>query len=226
MCRAIKCLSISTLLLVWPIAAPGTPSRFTWHREQLIGENADFYFCSVIEHANPGSHYEYIERLSVLKARKSDLQTVEEILVREVHYRDTSAFAQGRWIGVEAIHKPFDLAAYLTDNKVFMAFSRGSGTSLVIDSAGVFLQNQGARARVLSRQELLAQIPELGNNPLVLEEVSVADTPGAITPDLSYYIVQSNHAGYEEDWREDLLVIASNRIKATADEIRQIISPR
>lgn len=224
--RAIECLSILTLLLVWPIAAPGTPSRFTWHREQLIGENADFYFYSVVEHANPGSHYEYMERLNVLKARKSDLQTVEEILVREVHHRDTSAYAQGIWIGFETIHKPFDLAAYLTDNKVFMAFSRGSGTSLVIDTAGVFLQIQGTRARVLSRQELLAQIPELGNNPLVLEEVGVAHTPGAITPDLSYYIVQSNHAGYEEDWREDLLVITSNQVTAAADEIRRIISPR
>jgi hypothetical protein len=167
-----------------------------------------------------------VERLKICKGRKSDLRIIEEIPVRETQYRDTTALGQGRWVSVEAIHKPFDLTAYLSDNKVSMAFSQGSGTSLVVDTAGVFFQIQSTRARVLTRQELLSRVPQLGSNPRILEELGVAATPGAITPGVSYFIVQSNHAGYEEDWREDLLVIASERVKAAADEVWRIISPK
>lgn len=208
-----------------------TPEKRSWHREKLLGANEKEFYYLRTERDNPGSYYEYTDRFKICRAPRENPAVVEEILIREVHYIDTSAL--GHWVAEEKNHRDFDLTSYLLENHVVMPLPTLRPPSLDIDTAGVFLHDANVRALVLSRNEFLSQMPEIAEQERLsattgmqrVTEVEVVDIQSWSTPACYYCTVYSEMITSADRWYESLLIIPAARVKAAAEIIGRARGP-
>jgi hypothetical protein len=231
--RRIELVIAAVFGILLPAAqSHATPETQSWHRERLLGANEKEFFFLKIERDNPGSYYEYTDRVKICRAPHANPAAVEEVLIREIRYVDSSA--TGRWIGKELSHKSFDLTSFLLENHIQMAFQAFGRPTLVVDSAGVFVQEGTFRAQVLSRSEFLSQMPEIAHQERFgaktdlqrTTAVEVVELRNRDMPELYYYTVYSEIISGGDCWFEDLLVIPAEKVKTATEIVGRARSPR
>ena len=109
-----------------------------------------------------------------------------------------------------------DLASILRTRDFHLAFAEDWGENVAIDSTGMFAFMDSQRSVVLSRAELLAQIPDLGEEPRV---TGVAK--GGTSPSAYYYSVRSGPCSCPDvDWREDIVLVTEDRVQEALAKLR------
>jgi hypothetical protein len=79
-------LLICFVSLLFSLPAWATPEESVWRRMTLLGINNQHYFAYVVERKNPGSYYDYTDRVLVEKYHIKTNRLTETLLVRETAY--------------------------------------------------------------------------------------------------------------------------------------------
>ena len=189
-------------------AALATPDAATWRRQTLLGENADYFFRYVAISENPASYYYYRRTLRLEKVRKSDFKVVEQFPLRDVSY--SQDLDSQVWTEKSVTLPPFDLSAYLRVNAVHLAFADDLIRTFAVDSSGVSEVFEDGRVELAGREDLMRQIPELGEDPRVagIEDTDFQPAKGGKA--YFYLRIWSNDAAGDMDWSEDLLLVNQN----------------
>lgn len=205
--NAVRAMNILIGLVVILIAtiAGATPEAATWRRQTLVGENAEYYFRYVAISENPDSYYDYRRKLRLEKVRKVDLRVVEQVPLRDVTYGQDPK--TDLWSEHSETLPPFDLSGYLRINAVHIAFADDLIRTFAIDSSGVWEQFEDGRVRLADKQDLLRQIPNLGEEPRVAGIENTDFQPARGGKGYLYLRIWSNSASGDDDWSEDLLLV-------------------
>jgi hypothetical protein len=201
----VKLLRVTLVLAVIAVEAMATPEAATWRRQALVGENAEFFFRLVTVSENPAEYYSHRRTLRLEKVRKSDLQVVEQVPLRDVIY--TQDAVTSKWTEHSTKPAPFDLGGYMVRNAVHLPFSDDLIRTFAIDSSGVWEVFEDGRTQIAGPADLRRQIPSLGDDPRVvgIERTDYEAEKGGKT--FVYLRIWSNTAASDDDWSEDLLLV-------------------
>lgn len=205
--EAMRATDIITGFLVIAVTttAGATPNAATWRRQTLIGENAGYFFRFVAVSENPASYYRYRRTLRLEKVRKVDVRVVEQIPLRDATYSQN--LETDLWSELSETLPPFDLSEYLRINAVHIAFADDLIRAFAIDSSGVWEEFEDGRVRLADRQDLLGQIPNLGEEPRVVGIENTDFQPVQGGKGYVYLHIWSNSASSDADWSEDVLLV-------------------
>lgn len=204
----MRAVSVLLGLAIFASTALATPDAATWRRQTLVGENAEYFFRYVAVSENPASYYSYRRTLRLEKVRKSDSKVVEEFPLRDVSYSQNPDSEV--WTEKSKTLPPFDLSAYLRINTVHLAFAGDLIRTFVVDSAGVWAVYEDGRVELAGRQDLMRQIPKLGEDPRVAGIEKTDYEPAKGDKGYLYLRIWSNDAAGDMDWSEDLLLVNRN----------------
>lgn len=192
-------------LVLLPSTAVATPDSATWHRQVLIGENAECFFRCVTISDYPGSYYSHRRTLRLEKVRKSDLRILEQVPLRDVSYSEDPITGAKRERS-ETL-PAFDLAGYLTRSAVHLPFAEDLIRTFSVDTSGVWEVFEDGRVELAGHVDLMMQIPHLGEEPRVVGIEKTDYEPGAGEKAFFYLRIWSNSASDDDDWSEDLLLV-------------------
>jgi hypothetical protein len=210
MLTAIRWAAV-VLVLLTPAWAIATPETETWRRASLIGENSEHYFRWMLT-VQPVSSDTFTESLRFQKINKRDLAQVEDVLVREVVWKQAPNRVD--WIASREARPPFDVGARLSQDSVRLAFADDAAPALAVDDSGAWLLREGERERVLDRAELDRQIPELAETPRVAGARSTWHLVRPSGEPLLYYYSVLSGPDVDSRESEDLLLVPESAIRA------------
>ena len=204
----VTSISIGLALIAIVTTARATPEAATWRRQTLAGENAEYFFRYVTISENPDSYYSYRRTLRLEKVRKSDLRVVEQLPLRDVAYSQN--LDTDLWTEKSETMPPFDLGGYLRTNAVHLPFADDLIRTFAVDSAGVWEVFEDGRVELAGRQDLVRQIPDLGEEPRVVGIEGTDFQPVSGGKAYFYLRIWSNSASSDDNWSEDLLLVNKN----------------
>lgn len=190
----------STVTAVW-----ATPDSATWHRQSLLGENADYFFRYVTISEYPASYYSHRRTLRLEKVRKSDLGIIEQIPLLDMSYAEDPM--TGALTERSATLPTFNLSGYLARNAVHLPFADDLGRTFAIDSSGISEVFEDGRVIIAGSADLARQIPHLGEEPRVAGIEKTDYEPATGAKGFFYLRVWSNSASGDDDWSEDLVLV-------------------
>jgi hypothetical protein len=207
----VRLFLLTVVLTLAAVDSMATPNAATWRRQSLVGENAEYFFRFVTVSENPAEYYSYRRTLQLEKVRKTDLEVVEQVPLRDAIY--TQDATTGVWTEHSKALAPFDLAGYLTRNAVHLPFSDDLVRTFSVDSAGVWEVFEDGRVQLAGRSDLQRQIPKLGEDPHVAGIERTDYQPGKGGKATVYLRICSNSAADDDDWSEDLLLVNALALK-------------
>ena len=137
--------------------AQATPGKATWTRVIFVGANATHYCTYLIVRDQPGSYYEYTDRVYLCQYALKDNGLVDKQLVRETVYRDTTT--NGDWRKQDKLPDPVNAERYLIENKMYFLFPSDDLDDYKpsINWRGIFL-TKDRKARLLLSGESITQM--------------------------------------------------------------------
>jgi len=91
----MKRILFALILLSLSTVAQATPGKTAWTQVIFIGANETHYCTYLIVRDQPGSYYTYTDRVYLCRYDLKDNVLVDQQLVRETVYRDTTT--NGDW---------------------------------------------------------------------------------------------------------------------------------
>lgn len=158
---------IILFLLVSSITVYSTPERANWRRIIFIGHNETFYYYYQLERIQPGSYYNYTEKLYLIKQFIETDSIVEIINLRETIFQsdpmDTSSSIQ--YAKTEKIINPINSEKYLISENVnyqfhSMKYNYGKAEKLILNENGLFYKKKTTPFLIISNHIFEEKINE------------------------------------------------------------------
>lgn len=172
----IPCLlAIAIVVLARPENASATPDAYAKIRVIPLGANVDSYFYLRVVEYNGGTHYRFDQSLTLFRCDITTLKTKDKITIRESRFVDTTT--NHDWEVRESKATTFNLAGYLREHKVVMAFPDLYAPHFEIaDRQLVQIHEDGTRNKLLlgKRNTGILSIPEQTAVPRLPDELQRA----------------------------------------------------
>lgn len=198
------------IVLLLPSLSSATPGAASWRREVLLGANDDFYFVWVAKWSQPGSHYTSRESVTVHTARFDNNVAVDSVLVLAAHH--TFIQSQGPWEASYSELPQFDLAQFLSENRIRPAFTSEWPKDVAIEDGALVVRGEFGSKVVLTRSEIGELVPSIGRDPHIVQcqRVRRMNRSG---PLVLFFTIRFNTSHDDDDWTEVLIPVTLEQVQ-------------
>lgn len=200
--------------------AQATPTRHTWVRATPLGVNETSYFYLLMEHRNPGSHFNFTETFLLIRRDITNARLQERIKLRVTEF---SADADDVWRKTESPTSGIKLGKYLRKHGVQLVFPVATPKDWKIEKNQLVRIEKG-KTKVLVREDVMAQplaelVPEFFEKSTGDHEFRISaafesqSLKGLKPPSGMLVIIESGTAEYESDFCQHVVFVSDSALR-------------